>query len=96
MSLTTQGDFAPASALVVDSFSVASDSGEIGYERTFDLSEVNADFTVDGVVVVQNGIGSISPNGEYGRPPRRRARSTRTRPRRRRPRRCSEPAARRG
>lgn len=63
----------------MERFPVASDSGEISYERTFDLSEVNTDFTRDEFIAVQHGIDWTSPTASTaGRPCR--ARSTRTCP----------------
>ena len=69
VSLTTEGDFGPDSALAVDRFPVASADGEVSYTRTFDLSEVAGDVVLDDVAVVQHGIDTISPNGQYGPPP---------------------------
>ncbi|MDP5181209.1 CHRD domain-containing protein [Blastococcus sp. BMG 814] len=69
LSLTTEGDFGPDSALAVERFPVASDSGEVSYERTFDLSQIDGDINLADVSVVQHGIDSISPNGQYGPPP---------------------------
>ena len=69
ISLTTEGDFGPSSALAVERFPVASDDGEVSYTRTFDLTETMGDLTLDDVVIVQHGIDTISPNGEYGPPP---------------------------
>ena len=69
LSLTTEGDFGPSSALALDRFPVASADGEISYERTFDLSQIEGDINLADVAVVQHGIDSISPNGEYGPPP---------------------------
>jgi hypothetical protein len=69
VSLTTEGDFGPESALAVERFPAASDSGEISYERTFDLTQIDGDINLADVVIVQHGIDSISANGEYGPPP---------------------------
>ena len=69
LSLTTEGDFSPASALALDRFPVASADGEVSYERTFDLTQIEGDINLADVSIVQHGIDSISPNGQYGPPP---------------------------
>ena len=69
VSLTTEGDFGPGSALAVERFPVASADGEVSYSRTFDLTETMGDVALDDIVIVQHGIDTISPNGQYGPPP---------------------------
>ena len=69
LSLTTEGDFSPGSALALERFPVASADGAVSYERTFDLSQIEGDINLADVSIVQHGIDSISPNGEYGPPP---------------------------
>lgn len=69
VSLTTEGDFGPGSTLAIDRFPVASASGEVSYERTFDLTETMGDIELDDIVIVQHGIDTISPNGKYGPKP---------------------------
>jgi hypothetical protein len=69
ISLTTEGDFGKDSALAVERFPVASASGEVSYERVFDLSEVPGGIELQNVSIVQHGIDTISPNGEYGPKP---------------------------
>lgn len=66
ISLTTTGDFSPESALAIDRFPVASAEGTISYERTFDLSQAMAELQLDDIVIVQHGIDTITPDGEYG------------------------------
>ncbi|WP_209307650.1 hypothetical protein [Geodermatophilus sp. DF01-2] len=69
LSITTEGDFGPESALAVERFPVASPEGEVSYERTFDLTQIEGEIMLEDVVIVQHGIDSISPNGQYGPPP---------------------------
>lgn len=59
VSLTTEGDVGADSALAVERFPVADDSGTVTYERTFELP---ADVTTDDLgdaVVVQHGLASM-------------------------------------
>lgn len=69
VSLTTTGDVGPESALAVDRMPVADADGSVTYDRTIDLSQVQGDIHLDDVVVVQHGIDTISPDGQYGPPP---------------------------
>lgn len=69
LALTTEGDFGPDSGLAVERFPVATAEGAVSYQRTFDLSEIEGDINLDDVVIVQHGIDTISPNGQYGPPP---------------------------
>jgi hypothetical protein len=69
VSLTTEGDVGPDSALAVERIPVASASGEVSYERTFDLTRIDGDSPLEDVVIVQHGIDTISPNGESEPPP---------------------------
>lgn len=59
VSLTTEGDVGADSALAVERFPVADDSGMVTYERTFELpSGVTTDDLGD-AVVVQHGLASM-------------------------------------
>lgn len=59
VSLTTEGDVGADSALAVERFPVADETGTLSYERTFDLPEgVTAEDLMNGVIV-QHGISAL-------------------------------------
>lgn len=63
VSLTTSGDVTAESALAVDRFPVASEGGQVSYQRTFSLpSGVTASDLANGVIV-QHGLAD-SPLGQ--------------------------------
>lgn len=64
VSLTTEGDTSADSGLAVDRMPAADDSGNVTYERTFDLPEgVTADDVRNGVVV-QHGFAESSKGSD--------------------------------
>ncbi len=67
VSLTTEGDTSPESALAVDRFPVANEDGTLTYGRTFgvptDVAERLEDFAI-----VQHGV-DLNGNGMYDGPP---------------------------
>lgn len=66
VSLTTKGDYSPQSALAVKRMPVASESGELSYTRTLDLSSDVVNSLSDGAgVVVVHGIDTIKNDGKY-------------------------------
>lgn len=59
VSLTTEGDVGADSAVAVERFPVADETGTLSYERTFDLPEgVTAEDLMNGVIV-QHGISAL-------------------------------------
>lgn len=66
ISLTTEGDTGPDSALEADRFPTANGEGVVTYERTFTLPEGVSAEDLASAVVVQHGISKLYDNqGEY-------------------------------
>lgn len=63
VSLTTEGDTSPDSALALDRFPTADADGNLSYERTFEVSEQVAN-EIYKLHVVQHGV-DIDGSGEY-------------------------------
>lgn len=65
VSLTTEGDTSPDSALAVDRMPIAGSDGDVSYHRTLDVSDdVAADLRAGKAVIVQHGV-DYNDNGEY-------------------------------
>ena len=59
VSLTTEGDVGAGSALAVERFPVADDSGMVTYERTFELPSGVTAADLGDAVIVQHGFASM-------------------------------------
>ncbi len=64
VSLTTQGDVSPDSALAVDRMPVADDNGTVTYSRTFTLPAGVTAADLEGGSIVQHGV-DFNGNGTY-------------------------------
>lgn len=63
ISLTTEGDTSPDSALAIDRFPVADDDGTYTYERTFEVDAEIAE-SLEGWVAINHGV-DLDQSGEY-------------------------------
>lgn len=66
ISLTTEGDVSPASALAVDRFPVADADGTVSYLRTFELPDGIVVGDLDTWVVVQHGVADTRLGDDPG------------------------------